>query len=143
MEPLDLSKAPPRSPHLELDGLVMMPRTIDKLRATLPGGVSGSYRVRGMSLRLLEWLGVEEDAIREAVAQAKTDDDVAVWLRGRVDTTKYSEFNRRMLDRSTDDVDKEAFFETYPWMRERGFMRLFDVMLEDDRMSFAGTPSAG
>ena len=143
MEPLDLSKAPPRSPQLELDGLVMMPRTIDKLRATLPGGVSGGYRVRGMSLRLLEWLGVEEDAIREAVAQAKTDDDVAAWLRGRVDTTKYSEFSRRMRERTTDDVDKEVFYGTYPWMRERGFMRLFDVMEEDDRMTFAGQSSAG
>ena len=121
----------------------MMPRTIDKLRATLPGGVSGGYRVRGMSMRLLEWLGVEEDAIREAVAQAKTDDDVAAWLRARVDTTKYPEFNRRMLDRSTDDVDKERFYETYPWMRERGFMRLFDVILEDDRMTFADKSSAG
>ena len=122
----------------------MMPRTIDKLRATLPGGVSDGYRVRGMSLRLLEWLGVEEDAIREAVAQAKSDDDVAAWLRGRVDTTKYPEFNRRMLERSTDDVvDKEAFFETYPWAREKGSVKLFDIMLEDDRLTFADRSSAG
>jgi len=119
-----------------------MPRTIDKLRATLPGGVVGGYRVRGMSLRLLEWLGVEEDAIRDVVASAKTDDDVAAWLRGCVDTSKYAEFNRRMLDRSTDDVDKEAFFETYPWMRERGFMPLFDVMDEDDRLTFSGAAPA-
>lgn len=142
MEPLDLSKAPPRSPRLELDGLLLMPRTIDKLRATLPGGVVGGYRVRGMSARLLEWLGIEEDAIREAVGAAKTDDDVAAWLRARVDTSKYPEFNRRMLDRSTDDVDKEGFYQTYPWMRERGFMRLFDVMDEDDQMTFAGTSPA-
>ncbi|HYK53933.1 MAG TPA: DUF5069 domain-containing protein [Candidatus Eremiobacteraceae bacterium] len=139
MEPLDLSKAPPRPPHLELDGLVMMPRTIDKLRATLPGGVVGGYRMRGTSLRLLEALGVEEDAIREAVAQANTDDDVAAWLRARVDTSKYPKLNRGMLDRSTDDVDKEVFYETYPWMRDRGYMKLFDVMVEDDRMTFAGS----
>lgn len=121
----------------------MMPRTIDKLRATLPGGVVGGYRVRGMSARLLEWLGVEEDAIRAAVSAAKTDDDVALWLREHVDTSKFPDFNRRMLDRSTDDVDKEAFYETYPWMRERGRMLLFDVMIEDDRMTFAGTTPAG
>jgi Domain of unknown function (DUF5069) len=139
MEPLDLSKAPPRPPHLELDGLAMMPRTIDKLRATLPGGVVGGYRIRGMSLRMLESLGVEEDAIREAVAAAKTDEDVAEWLRARVDTSTYPELSRRMRDRSTDDVDKTAFFETYPWMRERGYMKLFDVMVEDDRMTFAGS----
>lgn len=139
MKPLDLSAAPPRSPKLSLDGLVMLPRTIDKLRATLPGGVVGGYRIRGMSLRLLEWLGVEEDAIREAVAAAKTDDDVAAWLRTKTDASKYPEFNRRLSERSTDDVDKEAFYETYPWARERkGAIKLFDVIEEDDRMTFAG-----
>lgn len=140
MEPLDLSKAPPRSPHLELDGLAMLPRTIDKLRATLPGGVVGGYRIRGISARLLEWLGVDEDAIRGAVASATTDDDVAAWLRAHTDASKYQEFNRRMLARTTDDVDKEAFYQTYPWMLERsGTIKLFDVMLEDDRMTFPGS----
>lgn len=138
MEPLDLSKAPPRSPHLELDGLAMLPRTIDKLRATLPGGVIDGYRMRGLSLRLLEWLGVEEDAIRAAVASAKTDDDVAAWLRTQTDASKYPEFSRRLRERSTDDVDKDAFYQTYPWMRERtDTVKLFDVMLEDDRRMFA------
>jgi len=143
VEPLDLSKAPPRSPHLELDGLALLPRTIDKLRATLPGGIAGRYRISGMSQVLLAWLGVEEDAIREAVAQAETDDDVAQWLRGRVDTTQYPEFNHRMLGQSTDDVDKEAFYATYSWLRGKGFMTLFDVMVEDDRLTFADRPSEG
>lgn len=138
MEALDLTRRPPRSPYEELDGLVMLPRTIDKLRATLPGGVSGEFRVRGTSQRLLEWLGVEEDAIRDAVAAAKTDDDVAAWLRARVDATKYAEYNRRLLERTTEDVDKEYFYGVYPWARGRGVVKLFDVIVEDDRRIFAG-----
>ena len=31
MEPLDLRNRPPRSCYAELDGLMLMPRTIDKL----------------------------------------------------------------------------------------------------------------
>lgn len=143
MEPLDLSLHAPRSPYDELDGLVMMPRTIDKLRATLPGGVPGEFRIRGTSQRLLEWLGVEEDAIREAVAAAKTDDDVAAWLRSRVDTSKYADHNRRLLERTTDDVDKDYFYGVYPWARGRGVIKLFDIMLEDDRRIFAGDKAQG
>jgi len=92
--------------------------------------------MRGTSLRLLEWLGVDEDAMRQAVATAKSDDDVAVWLRERVDVSKYPEHNQRMLGRTTDDVDKGVFYETYPWARDRRTTPLFDIMLEDDRRTF-------
>ncbi|MBV9971796.1 MAG: DUF5069 domain-containing protein, partial [Candidatus Eremiobacteraeota bacterium] len=68
MEPLDLSKRPPRSPKLELDGLTMLPRTIDKIRATLPGGNLGPYRIAGFSQRMLDAIGVTEEQLRDAVA---------------------------------------------------------------------------
>ena len=141
MEPLDLSARAPRSPYEKLDGLVMLPRTIDKLRATLPGGVAGEFRMRGTSSRLLEWLGIEEDAMREAVAAAKTDDDVAAWLRERVDASQYPEYNRRLLERTTEHVDKDHFYQVYPWARGRGEIKLFDIMLEDDRRIFEGGPA--
>ena len=40
MTPLDLTKQPPRSPRAPLGhlDLVMAARTVDKIRATLPGG---------------------------------------------------------------------------------------------------------
>ena len=52
MTPLDLSVSPPRSPYDELDGLVFMPRTIDKLRSMLPGGNPGEYFINGVQARL-------------------------------------------------------------------------------------------
>jgi hypothetical protein len=44
MTPLNLTVHPPRVPRAELDGLIFLPRTIDKVRATLPGGDIGGIR---------------------------------------------------------------------------------------------------
>jgi len=139
MEPLDLSKRPPRAPRAKLDGLMLLPRTIDKLRATLPGGIAGDYRIPGMSGRLLEWLGVDEDAIRTAVAQADTDDDVARWLREHTDASAYPKFNDRIERRTVDDIpDKTRFNTMYPWWPESGLTKVIDIIEEDDRRMFGG-----
>ena len=68
MTPVDLTKAPPRSPYAELGGLLMLARTIDKLRASLPGGHLGAYKMAGFSVRLLEGLGIAEDDLQGVVA---------------------------------------------------------------------------
>lgn len=139
MEPLDLTKRPPRSPKLQLDGLAMLPRTIDKLRATLPGGSRGVYKIDGFSQRMLDKIGVTEGQLREAVAAAKTDDDVAAWLRKNADTSKYAEFNEYILNRSVDHVtDKGAFFERYPILKKRpDIYYLADMLEADDEEMFA------
>ncbi len=53
MDALDLTTHPPRSPNLRLGGLLMLARTIDKLRASLPGGNLGVYYIRGFSATML------------------------------------------------------------------------------------------
>src|SRR3984957_3375168 len=54
MESLDLSKQPPRSPHAELDGVIFLPRSIDKARAYLDGGNRNGYNVPGVTGGVLE-----------------------------------------------------------------------------------------
>jgi len=135
MEPLDLTKAPPRSPRQELDGLVNLPRSIDKMRGRLPGGNPGVYNITGFTLIMLEAIGVTEDQFREAVAQAKTDEDVAAWLRANADTAKYAEFNQRILNRRVADVkarDPEGFANRYPIAETRPDIELMIDMLEAD-----------
>jgi uncharacterized protein DUF5069 len=70
MVPLDLTTHPPRSPYEKLEGLFMMPRTIDKLRAKVSGGKIGTYTLRGtspllpgLSLVLLDGIGVTENSL--------------------------------------------------------------------------------
>jgi hypothetical protein len=42
--PLDLRTRPPRGPRETILGFYFLPRTIDKLRAELPGGNLGAFR---------------------------------------------------------------------------------------------------
>jgi hypothetical protein len=138
MEALDLTKQPPRSPYEKLDGLYMMPRTLDKLRATLPGGKAGDYHVDGLSRRLLDAIGVKEEDLLKAVASARSDDDVAAWLLQHADHSKYDEINRVLSQRSYEDiVDKDSFNKKYPQARSSKYKLLFDLVLEDDRANFA------
>lgn len=140
MEALDLTKAPPRSPREELDGLANLPRSIDKMRAHLPGGKSGVYNISGFTTVMLEMIGVTEDQFREAVAQAKTDEDVAAWLRAHANTEKYKEFNERILNRRVADLkarDPEGFPKRYPIFATRPDIEyMVDLLEADDKEMF-------
>src|SRR4051794_23970853 len=84
MEPLDLTKAPPRSPREELGGLCMLPRMIDVARAKLPGGNAGAYQIgRGISGLVLAHLGIEVNDFVECVQAANTDEEVAARFCGK------------------------------------------------------------
>ncbi|HEV2261925.1 MAG TPA: DUF5069 domain-containing protein [Candidatus Rubrimentiphilum sp.] len=142
MEPLDLTKRPPRSPRAELDGLANLPRTIDKMRALLPGGSPGVYKIAGFSARMLETVGVTEDQFREAVKQAKTDEDVAVWLRAHSDPSKYAEWNDRLLNRRVADIQAASadFLTRYPIAERRPDIEyMVDLLEADDAEMFAKT----
>ncbi|HEY9085158.1 MAG TPA: DUF5069 domain-containing protein [Candidatus Tyrphobacter sp.] len=139
MDALDLSTRAPRSPSDRLDGLIMLARTIDKLRATLPGGNLGPYHMRGFSQQLLEELGIEESALRDAVARASGDDDVVAWVREHTDASRYDDINATLQRRRVGDrVDDPAFRGKYPILtslpRE---MTLIEMLDHDDRAMFA------
>jgi Domain of unknown function (DUF5069) len=135
MEPLDLTKRPPRSPREKVNGLFMMARTIDKMRAMLPGGSLGEYKLAGFSQQLLEALSIDEQALQEVVAKANSDDDVAQWLAQHTDPTRYEAINREFSQESTADVS-ERFHERYPVARKYNLPTLFDVLEYDDREVF-------
>lgn len=118
---------------------MLMPRTIDKLRAMLPGGNRGEYKIPGLSQWLLEIIGVKEDDLREAVAKAKTDDDVAAWLRAHADTSKYAEANERLSNRKiTEAKDPATLRERYPILDKRPDIKtLFEMVDADDSEAFS------
>lgn len=138
MQPLDLTKAPPRSPWVQLHGIYNMPRTIDKLRAMLPGGNIGEYQIDGFSRRMLDGLGISEEALLAAVAEAKDDADVERWLLSNVDLAKYADGNAALAARKLGDTDREWFASRYPVSVEMpDTAPLFDVIDADDRAAFA------
>lgn len=139
MDALDLSARPPRSPSERLGGLIMLGRTIDKLRASLPGGNLGPYYIRGFSATLLEELGIDEETLRGVVAGAKNDDEVAAWVREHSDPSRYDEINAMLRKRTiADRIDDPEWRERYPITaslpRE---MPLIEMLDHDDRATFA------
>lgn len=78
---MDLSKEYPRSPREELDGMMLLPRAIDKARAQLDGKL-GEYVYYGcrLNLKLFNTLGVTEDEFLDAVRTTQDDDGVLEWI---------------------------------------------------------------
>jgi len=99
MEPLDLSKTPPRGPRERLLGLKFLPRTIDKMRASLPGGNLAGYVVampRGMSAYMLKRVGVDLEAMQAVVASAKSEDEVLAWFAEHADLSDVEGLNAKL-----------------------------------------------
>lgn len=140
MEPLDLTKAPPRSPREELDGLPALPRTIDKMRAYLPGGNPGVYNIKGLSMAMFETIGITEEQFRDTVANAQTDQDVVAWLREHAKTGEYRAWAQRANGLKVADVkgrDPERFAERYPVSKTRTDIEyMADMLIADDEAMF-------
>jgi hypothetical protein len=141
MDALDLTKQPPRAPREMLPGLnlLMIARTVDKLRATLPGGNSGDYKIAGFSERVLNALDIEEAAMRDAVAAAKNDAEVAAWVASHSDASRYDAVNASIsAPKIADRIGDPAFIAKYPiYTKLPPETPLIDALAEDDRASFA------
>jgi Domain of unknown function (DUF5069) len=139
MEPLDLRAAPPRSPYVELGGLYMLARTIDKIRATLPGGNTGVYQIKGFSQRLLDALGIPEDDLRAVVSLAAGDDEIAAWVLKHSDPSKYAAINEALESPTVGErLDRPDFLERYPNVKDLpSETTLFQMLDIDDAQMFA------
>ena len=148
MEPLDLTAHPPRSPYQKMEGLFMLPRTIDKLRANLPGGKIGTYTVRGsspllpgLSLVLLDGIRVTEQRLLEVVERASIEEEIADWVRQNGDLSTTAALNKKLLGRRIEDVQavvpSAVIAKVYPFMNEIAKTTpMFEVLLQDDRLLF-------
>ncbi len=146
MEPLDLTARPPRAPRETLLGLMFLPRTIDKLRAELPGGHVGAYlnHDHGFSAYALRRAGIDMEGLRAVVASARDEDEVVTWLRGRVSPETAAEVNRKLESFTVARMSPEdqiLIRQRHPVMAKRPELdRVLDVLTADDQDAF-GQPA--
>lgn len=77
---MDLRICPPRSPRCRLGGIVHLPRLLDKARAAAAGTL-GDYQWNcPLDQRLLRFLGIDPDALLEAVRSGKSDTEMLAWV---------------------------------------------------------------
>jgi hypothetical protein len=146
MKPIDLTTQPPRSPYQKMEGLYMMPRTIDKLRAKLPGGKIGQYSITtifapGLSLMLLDDIGVTQECLLEIVQKVSAEHEIADWLRRNADLSIVASLNKKLFRPRIEDVltliSPTTFNEIYPAAERMAITTpMFEVLLEDDRVMF-------
>ncbi len=144
MQPLDLTARPPRPPRETVAGIAFMARTIDKLRAEMPGGDMGPYLNRGdgMSAVMCKRIGVDMDELRAAVAAAANEDEVAAWLRERVSPELAADTTAKLptftMDRLPPEF-QERVRQNHPVVARRPeLVTFFDIFEADDAELFPG-----
>ena len=138
MQPLDLQFRPPRGPREKLVGLYFMPRTIDKIRAEMPGGNLGLYinREVGVSNYMCKRIGIDMEELRAAVVAAGDEEEVAAWLSARLDPAVIEEANRKLEALNIERLSPENLAmvkEHHPIMEDRpDLITYFDIFEADD-----------
>jgi len=74
----DLTKHPPRSPRVRLGGYVILPRILDKGRATLAGKNGEYHYACPLDQRFLEFVGIDAEELKKQLAQS--DGEVLEWI---------------------------------------------------------------
>lgn len=139
MDALDLTQRPPRSPFVKLGGMLMLARTIDKLRAELPGGNLGEYHFAVMSEEMCDELEITHDDLLDVVADAKNDDQVVAWVLKNTDETRYDQINEQHLARKITDANRERLTKKYPVLAEHPELEsILELLNLDDAKQFAG-----
>ncbi|MCH6258170.1 DUF5069 domain-containing protein [Puniceicoccaceae bacterium K14] len=77
----DLTKRPPRSLRVELGGFAILPRLLDKCRATL-ASTNGEYHFNcPLDQLFLQFVGLNPEALQEQVATGKNDGEMLEWVQ--------------------------------------------------------------
>ena len=143
MTPLDLRTQPPRRSRETMLGFYLLPRTVDKLRAELPGGNIGSYlnHDTGFSAYVVRRLGLDMNEFREAVANASDEAAVVEWLAEHIDPATAPALNAKLetfvVERMPPD-DQVLVRQRHPVMAQRPELsKILDILDADDDYAFA------
>lgn len=80
---LDLTQRPPRSPRVRLGGYAMLPRILDKARASLVGKV-GDYKFGNpMDQHFFAFTGIAPNALLNQVKTGASDWDILLWVNAQ------------------------------------------------------------
>ncbi len=141
----DLSQNPPRSPRARLGGFVILPRGLDKARAT-PAGKVGEYHFNcPLDQRFLSFVGIEADAFLAEVKKGKSDGEILEWIRENSttkpslwDVAQWSTFNEH---RSPGDITgrQRTISQLEKFAKHRDDIYSgFDLLDLDDYVTFGG-----
>ena len=141
----DLTKQPPRSPRVRLGGYAILPRCLDKGRASLVSK-SGEYHYNcPLDQAFFNFTGVDAEAMKQQLATGNGDGEILEWINANAK-------NKRTLpeimawsswqdQRAPDNPDSRAYFNelhTTVAPKRTDITSWFDMLDVDDFASFGG-----
>jgi hypothetical protein len=108
----DLTQRPPRSPRTRLGGYALLPRMLDKGRATL-AGKPGEYHYNcPLDQHILNFVGIDAEHLLAELKKGKGDGEILEWINTNAKTKRapweiqqWSDYH----DRRGPDSDAETF----------------------------------
>jgi hypothetical protein len=141
----DLTQRPPRSPRVRLGGYVILPRMLDKGRATV-AGKAGEYHYNcPMDQRFLEFVGIGAEPLKKQLAAGKGDGEILAWIEKNAkhehDPSEIVNWSAVAEQRAPADLESREYFnglqKTAAPKRE-DITTWFDLLDVDDHVTFGG-----
>jgi hypothetical protein len=139
----DLTKFPPRSPRVRLGGYVILPRMLDKGRATVAGKNGEYHYACPLDQRFLEFAGIDPEKLKKQLD--KSDGEVLEWIEknakhkhSELEIAAWSEFVEKRVPR---DVESRGFYNEQVSKiapKREDIATWFDWLDVDDFVSFGG-----
>ena len=130
---------------MRLGGFVILPRCLDKGRATI-AGTNGEYHFNcPVDQRFLNFVGIGADALKNVLAQGKGDWEVLEWIRAnarhqRTDA-EIAAWSALQEQRAPDNPDSREFFNNEHKRiapQRTDITTWFDLLDLDDYVTFGG-----
>jgi len=142
----DLTQRPPRSPRTRLGGYVILPRLLDKGRASLHGKLGDYHFACPLDNRFHEFAGTTADQILELLKQGKGDGEVLQWIREngskRRSDFEIEAWSALQEKRAPANLDyRKHFSESHEKLgaSRDDIATSFDLLDLDDYVSYGGT----
>ena len=144
---IDLTVRPPRSPRVRLGGYVILPRMLDKCRATLAGKNGEYHYACPMDQGFLTFVGLDPEALKVEVATGKGDGELLAWIEAHATKPRTeSEIAAWSTHRETrapaSSEDREYFNGEHRRAapQREDIATWFDLLDVDDFATFGGKP---
>lgn len=141
----DLTQRPPRSARVRLGGYVILPRMLDKGRATIAGKNGEFHFDCPLDKRFLEFVGIDATKVKEQLATGKSDWEMLEFINANAKNkhtdSEIAAWTAYQEHRVPTDVESRTFFNEYHGKmgkHREDIATWFDVLDLDDYVSFGG-----
>jgi hypothetical protein len=141
----DLTQRPPRSPRVRLGGYVILPRMLDKGRATV-AGKAGEFKFNcPLDQRFTSFAGIDAAQLKKQLAKGKTDGEILDWIQHHAkhkhSAIEIAAWSAAQEQRGPTDLDSRKFFNDYHAKlapKRADIASGFDILDIDDFVTFGG-----